>query len=110
MCRLRTSNYPQKFFFLIGQVPSKIYGSKPLVFVIQHIETRKSFTEVPPPPRDQTIFFAYSCTFTFHTTYKNVRNGHGGGGDVVKCSKTKYVVGTHKNCVYLEYVVYCMQI
>ena len=38
------------------------------VFAIQHIENRKSFTEVlSPPPRDQTNPFAYSCSFTFHT-------------------------------------------
>ena len=48
------------------------------VFAIQHIENRKSFTEVPPPP-DQTNPFAYSCSFTFHTSYKNSMFGHGGG-------------------------------
>ena len=25
-------------------------------------------------------------------------------------STETYVVGTHKNCVYLEFVVYCMQV
>ena len=51
------------------------------VFAFQHIEKRKSFTEVlppPPPPRDQTNPFAYSCSFTFHTSYKNGMIGHGG--------------------------------
>ena len=54
------------------------------VFAIQHIENRKSFTEVlsppPPPPRDQTNPLAYSCSFTFHTSYKNGVFGHGGEG------------------------------
>ena len=31
-------------------------------------------------PRDQTNPFAYSCSFTFHTSYKNGMFGHGGGG------------------------------
>ena len=36
---------------------------------IQHIENRKSFTEVlppPPPHRGQTNHFAYTCAF--HTS------------------------------------------
>ena len=49
---------------------------------------RKSFTEVLPP-RDQTNHFAYSCSFTFHTSYKNGMIGHG-GGTLSKCSKTLY--------------------
>ena len=48
------------------------------VFAIQHIENRKRFTEVLSPPRDQTNPFAYSCSFTFHTSYKNGMIGHGG--------------------------------
>ena len=36
---------------------------------IQHIENRKSFTEVlPPPHRGQTNHFAYTCALTFHTS------------------------------------------
>ena len=31
-----------------------------------------------PPPRDQTIPFAYSYSFTFHTSYKNGMIGHEG--------------------------------
>ena len=57
------------------------------VFAIQHIENRKRITEVLPPPRDQIIPFAYSCSFTFYTLY---RNGGGGGGTLSKCSKTLY--------------------
>ena len=49
------------------------------VFAIQHIENRKRFTEVLSP-RDQTNPFAYSCSFTFNTSYKNGMIGHGGGG------------------------------
>ena len=36
--------------FLIGQVPIEKYGLKIPFFAIQHIEKRKSFTEVLPPP------------------------------------------------------------
>ena len=36
---------------------------------IQHIENRKSFTEVlPPPHRGQINHFAYTCALTFHTS------------------------------------------
>ena len=41
------------------------------VSAIQHIENRKCFTEVHSPPRARTIPFAYSCSLTFHTLYKN---------------------------------------
>ena len=68
----------------------KNMGWKPC-FAIQHIENRKSFTEVlsppPPPPRDQTNPFAHCCSFTFHTPYKNGMIGHGGGGNDVKMLK-----------------------
>ena len=37
----------------------------------------------------QTNLFAYSCRFTFHTSYKNGMIGHG-GGTMSKCSKTLY--------------------
>ena len=46
--------------FSIGQI-----WDENSVFAIQHIENRKSFTEVlpppPPPPHDQANPFAYSC-------------------------------------------------
>ena len=73
-----------KSSFLIGQVPIEKYGLKTLLFAIQHIENRKRFTEVLSP-RDQTNPFAYSCSFTFHTSYKNGMNGH--GGNVVEMLK-----------------------
>ena len=58
-----------KSSFLIGQVPIEKYGLKTL-FLLFNIESRKRFTEViPPPPRDQPYPFAYSCSFTFHTSY-----------------------------------------
>ena len=56
------------------------------VFATQHIENRKSFTEVLSL-RDQTNPFAYSCSFTFHTSYKNGMFGHGGAGGAVKMLK-----------------------
>ena len=55
------------------------------------LENSKRFTEVlPPPPRDQTNPFAYSCSFTLHTSYKNGMIGHGGGGGAFKMLKTLY--------------------
>ena len=42
----------------------------------------------PPPPRDQTNPFAYSCSFTFHTSYRNGMIGH--GGNAVKMLKPPY--------------------
>ena len=59
------------------------------VFAIQHIENRKSLLKCfpPPPPRDQTNPFAYSCSFTLHTSYKNGMIGHRGGGNAVKMLK-----------------------
>ena len=45
----------QKSSFLIGQVPIEKYGLKILFFAIQHIENRKRFTEVPPPPVTKQI-------------------------------------------------------
>ena len=56
----------------------KIWVENP-VFAIQHIENRKSFTEVLSP-RDQTNPFAYCCSYTCHTSYKNGMIGWGGGG------------------------------
>ena len=64
--------------FLIGQVSIKIWDENS-VFAIQQIENRKRFTEVFPPPRDLTYPFAYICSFTFHTSYKNGMIGQGGG-------------------------------
>ena len=39
------------------------------------MKQKKSFTEVTP--RDQTIPFAYSCSFAFQTSYKNGMIGYG---------------------------------
>ena len=53
------------------------------------MENRKKFNlSAPPPPCDQTNPFAYCCSFTFHTSYKNGMIGHG-GGDYVKMLKNK---------------------
>ena len=60
--------------FLVGKVPIEKIWVENSVFAIQDIENRKSFTE------------AYSCSFTFHTSYKNGMIGHGGGTQS-KCSK-----------------------
>ena len=38
----------------------------------------KCFPPYLPPPRDQTKPFAYSCSFTLHTSYKNGLIGHVG--------------------------------
>ena len=56
------------------------------VFAIQNIENRKKLYWSAPPPRDQTNPLAYSCSFTFHTSYKNGMIGH--GGNAVKMLKT----------------------
>ena len=78
----------QSSVFLIGQVPIKIIWVENSVFAIQNIDNRKGVTEVPippPPPRDQTNPFAYSCSFTFNTSYKNCMIGQ--GGNAVKMLK-----------------------
>ena len=97
-----TLELSEKVFFSLDKYQVK-YRVETSVFAIQHIENRKSFTEVLPPPHHQTIPFAYSCSFTFHTTYKNVMIGHGGGGDVVKMLKNKY----HKNLLGTNFVQTC---
>ena len=74
-----------KVFFSLDKYRLKIWIENS-VFAIQHIENRKSFTEVLSP-RDQTNHFAYSCTFSFHTTYKDGMIGH--GGNDVKMLKNK---------------------
>ena len=57
------------------------------------MENRKRFTEVlPPPPRDQTNPFAYSCSFKFLTSYKNGMIGH--GGNVVEMLK-HFIIKTY---------------
>ena len=90
----------------------KILWVENSVFAIQHIEYRKRFTEVLslPPPCYQTNPFAYSCSFTFRTSYKNGMIGHGGGGGMggggltlSKCSKTFY----YKNLLGTYFVKTC---
>ena len=83
-----TLDLSTKSRFLIGQIQIEKIWAEHSVFAIQHIENRKSFTEVLYPC-DQTNPFAYSCSFTFHTSYKNGMIGHGGGGggDAVKMLK-----------------------
>ena len=78
--------YPQKQFSHWTSTNWKIWVENP-VFAIQHIENRKRFTEVLSP-RDQTNPFAYSCSFTFHTSYKNGMIGH--GGNVVEMLKNTF--------------------
>ena len=77
-------------WYLIVSIPdlcTLTYFENPL-FAIRHIESRKSLTEVPPPPPlcDQTNPFAYCCSFTFHTPYKSGMIGHE-GRDHVKMLK-----------------------
>ena len=83
-----TLDLSTKSRFLIGQVPIEKIWAEHSVFAIQHIENRKSFTEVLYP-RDQTNPFAYSCSFTFHTSYKNGMIGHGGGGGGGRCQNAQ---------------------
>ena len=55
-------------FFALDKYLLKIWV-KNTVLAIQHIGNSKKFTEVHPP-RDQTNPFAYSCGFTFNTSYR----------------------------------------
>ena len=75
--------------FLIGQVLIEKYGLKTLFLPFNTLEIQKvllkCFPPPPPPPRDQPNPFAYSCGFTFHTSYKNGMIGH--GGNAVKMLK-----------------------
>ena len=66
-----------KVFFSLDKYQLKKIWVENTDFAIQQMGNRKSFTEVLSP-RDQTIPFAYSCSFTFHTSYKNGVIGHGG--------------------------------
>ena len=72
--------------FLIGQVPIEKYGLKTLFLLFNIYKIEKVLLKCFPP-RDQTNPFAYSCSFTFHTSYKNGMIGHGGGGNDVKMLK-----------------------
>ena len=55
----------------------------------------KSLTEVLSP-RYRTNPFAYSCSFTFHTSYKKGMIGHrGGGGGAVKMLKKQNIIKTY---------------
>ena len=66
------------------------------VFAIQHIENRKRFTEVLPPlTRDQTSTFAYSCSFTFHKSYKNGMLVTGGGGGRCRNAQKHFIIKTY---------------
>ena len=68
---------------------SKIWVENP-VFAIFNIKEIEEVLLKCFPPRDQTNPFAYCCSFTFHTSYKNGMIGHGGwggGGNDVKMLK-----------------------
>ena len=83
--------WPEKRFkvvyFSLDKYQLKKIWVENSVFAIQHIDNRKSVTEVPipSPPLDQTNSFAYSCSFTFNTSYKNCMIGQ--GGNAVKMLK-----------------------
>ena len=88
-----------KTVFSLDKYQLKIWVEKS-VFAFQHIENRKRFTEVLSPC-DQTNPFAYSCSFTFHTSYKNSMIGH--GGTFSRSSKTLY----NKNLYETYFVKTC---
>ena len=67
-----------KVFLSLDKYQLKIWVEN-TVCAIQHIGNRKSFTKVLSPS-DQTIPFAFSCSYTFHTSYRNSMIGGGGGG------------------------------
>ena len=81
-----TLDLSTKAVFSLDKYQLKIWVEN-CVFAIQHKENRKRFTEVPSP-HDQTNPFAYSCSFTFHTSYENGMIGHGGGDAVKMCKNT----------------------
>ena len=87
-----TLDLSTKAVFSLDKYQLKIWVENS-VFAIQHIENRKSFTEVLSP-RDQTNPFAYSCSFTFHTSYKNGMFGHGGGGRCQNAQK-HFIIKTY---------------
>ena len=86
-----TLNLSTKAVFSLDKYQLKNMGWK-LCFC--YSTNRKKENVLPkcfPPPLDQTNPFAYSCSFIFHTSYKNGMIGHGGGGGTLsKCSKTLY--------------------
>ena len=89
-----TLTYPQKPFSHWTSTNWKIWAENS-VFAIQHIENKKSFTEVLSP-LDQTNPFAYICSFTFHTSYKNGIIGHrGGGGGRCQNAQKLFIIKTY---------------
>ena len=89
-----------KSSFLIGQVPIEKYGLKTL-FLLFNIKKIENVLLKCFPHRDQTNPFAYSCSLTFHTSYKNGMNGH--GGDAVEMLKNTY----YKNLLETYFVKTC---
>ena len=71
-----TLDLSTKAVFSLDKVQLKKIWVENSVFAIQHIENRKRFSEVLSS-RDQTNPFAYSCSFRFHTSYKNSNGGWG---------------------------------
>ena len=74
-----TLDLSTKAVFSLGKYQLKNMGWKPR-FCYSTYKKREKFLLrcFPPPPRDQTNPFAYSCSFTFQTSYKNGMFGHGG--------------------------------
>ena len=66
-----------KAVFSLDKYLLKNMGWK-LCFCYSTYRKQKKFYWSAFPPRDQTNPFAYSCSFTFHTSYKNGMIGHGG--------------------------------
>ena len=88
-----TLDLPTKAVFSLDKYQLKIWVENS-VFAIQHIENRKRVSEVLPP-RDQTKPFSYSCSFTFHTSYKNGMIGHGGGGKRCRNAQKHFIIKTY---------------
>ena len=65
--------------FTFDKYPLKIWVENS-VSAIQHIGNRKRLWGASPPPPDQAYPFAYSCSFTLHTSYKNVMLDQRGEG------------------------------
>ena len=82
-----TLDLSTKAVFSLDKYRLKNMGWKLCFCYSTHRKQKKFYWSASPPPRDQTNPFAYSCSFTFHTLYKNGMIGHRGGGNAVKMLK-----------------------
>ena len=80
----------------LDQYLFKKYGSKTLFLLFNIKEIEKVLLKCFPP-RDQTNPFAYSCGFTFNTSYKNGMIGH--GGERCQNAQKQFLIKTYKELI-----------